>query len=878
MEVLALLEADLSVESQSTQLSAEVPDLLDELTQVAERQQMDTWIGRHLGVWRIERSIGRGGMGMVYLAERDDGQFQQRAALKLMRPGADNEAIIQRFRAERQILAQLQHPHIAQLLDGGISPEGVPWFALEYVDGTTLTTACDTGRLGLRERLMLFLDVCAAVAYAHERLIVHRDLKPGNILVDRQGQVKLLDFGIAKLLDANEATSQTSTVMRLFTPDYAAPEQIRGELVTTAVDVYALGTVLYELLTGLHPYRREHAKPTTIAHAVLTQEPQRPSGLAGRQAHTDGFGAAQRARARGLTPQRLGVQLRGDLDAVVMKTLRKEPSARYGSVRDLMSDIRAILEYRPVEARRGGMRYRTGRFLRRYAIQVTLTAVALMALLAGMLMAIWQADVAERERMVAQGEAKKAQAVADFLGSLFTQGDPTRTDGADPRASELLAKGAQELQARTDIDEATRAVLLTNIGTAYTNLRRRKRSVELLRLADTAAAASEDIRAQIVAKYELSRALNNMGEVQEALTHVLKARELYDRGRVQDPELDQDIDLTTGTAYTNLSRPKDALPYLKRAYDKTEPGSEGQSKLIEMYMFALSESGELNHAVEVAEAAYQASITNQSLRLTSRARFSGTCAYAYLYAGRYAESEALFKETLSLEEQIFGPNHPASRFSAHGLASALLNQGRHEEAIQQAMSTLDMMRRHYDEDSVDVGRAMTIAGVITGRAGRHDEGVRLLQEGLDILSDKLPARDTPVVNAQLALINSLEKLGRYEEALQWAEKLHPALAIGVSKTLENKALEFYLSYGRLLARRGLPASDCAFLDPVLLSGRADPRQRLEARVLTAYCQWQHGDSSGVSALRADRERMNEELWAQLDAYSAQLLDNAVSTD
>lgn len=359
-EVDALLLADGRPDSATLAMEALAPDLIGAIDDARVAAERDLWTGARLGAWRLLREIGRGGMGAVYLAERADGAYQQQAAIKLVHSAWDTSDLLRRFSAERQILAALNHPNIARLLDGGATDDGKPFLVLEYVDGAHLGKHCDQRRLAIPERLRIFLDVCRAVAFAHRYLVVHRDLKPSNIMIDTTGQVKLLDFGIARLLHSDTAIS----AVRAFTPDYAAPEQVRGEVVTTGVDIYALGMLLYELLTGRRAYVFSASTPAAYEQAILTQEPERPSYAAAR---TDP-NASHLAQARVLAPHALSAYLRGDLDAIVLKALRKEPAQRYASVEDMAADIERHLQRRPVLARRGNWRYVTGRFLRRHAL------------------------------------------------------------------------------------------------------------------------------------------------------------------------------------------------------------------------------------------------------------------------------------------------------------------------------------------------------------------------------------------------------------------------------------------------------------------------------------------------------------------------------
>ncbi len=340
--------------------------------------------GEQFGTYRIIREIGRGGLGTVYLAERADDEYRKEVALKLVRRGLDTEDILRRFRHERQILAQLDHPNIAGLLDGGTSDDGRPYFVMEYVKGETIGAYCERRSLDLRVRLELFRKVCAAVTYAHQNLVIHRDLKPSNILVTPEGEPKLLDFGIAKLLTADaNAFTETIPTLRVLTPDYASPEQIRGEKITTASDVYSLGVLLYELLSGEKPYRLKTGTSDELTRAIAEQEPARPKSLS------------------------------GDLANIVTMAMRKETTRRYASVEQMSADILRYLEQRPVIARRDTLAYRAGKFVRRNKVGVLAAVLVISAIFAGMIATLWESHLARRERARAEGRFNDVRKLAN---------------------------------------------------------------------------------------------------------------------------------------------------------------------------------------------------------------------------------------------------------------------------------------------------------------------------------------------------------------------------------------------------------------------------------------------------------------------------------
>jgi eukaryotic-like serine/threonine-protein kinase len=350
--------------------------------------------GTAVGRYRLGPELGRGGMAVVYLAERSDGLYAQKVAVKLVKRGSDTDEVLRRFEQERRILASLTHPGIARILDGGAAADGRPYFAMEYVEGRPIDAWCDERKLPLAARLRLFVRVARAVEHAHHNLVVHRDLKPSNILVTPAGHPKLLDFGIAKLLEDAGASDITGSDVRVLTPAYASPELIKGEPVTTASDVYQLGLLLYILLTGRHPYRGARDSAASLTRAILEDEPPRPS----QAVLGDGGASAspgERAQARGLTPDRLARALSGDLDTIVLAALRKDPEQRYGDVGQLVDDVERHLAFEPVKARQAGPAYRLARFVRRHWLLVAVAGLGLAGLSIGLFVAALQARRAE---------------------------------------------------------------------------------------------------------------------------------------------------------------------------------------------------------------------------------------------------------------------------------------------------------------------------------------------------------------------------------------------------------------------------------------------------------------------------------------------------
>jgi len=433
----------------------------------------DAFVGRQFGAYQVIREIGRGGLGAVYLAARADDEYRKQVAIKVIRRGLDTDDIIRRFRNERQILAQLDHPNIARLIDGGTTDNSLPYFVMEHVNGEPITAYCDANALRTAERLTLFRKVCAAVAYAHQNLVIHRDLKPSNILVTQSGEPKLLDFGIAKLLGTgDELFTQTIPALRVMTPEYASPEQVKGDKIMTTSDVYSLGVLLYELLTGQRPYRLKTRTPEEIARAITGQEPERPSTAL----PPDSRFTSHNLRS-----------LRGDLDNIVLMAMRKEPARRYASVAQFSADIGRHLEGLPVIARKDTFRYRSEKFIQRHKLAMAAAAVVFLTLISGIIATAWQANravaqarladeqarFAAQERDRARVEAAKAARINEFLQQMLSFSNQSVYSVApiaqtkNVTVNQMLDEIAPRIEAELADQPEVRAQILRTIASAY---------------------------------------------------------------------------------------------------------------------------------------------------------------------------------------------------------------------------------------------------------------------------------------------------------------------------------------------------------------------------------------------------------------------------
>jgi tRNA A-37 threonylcarbamoyl transferase component Bud32/tetratricopeptide (TPR) repeat protein len=724
-EVLGLLQADAAA-TRATAMLERAPDIVYGLAQELTGRHAVTGNGGAtdgmlLGPFRLVREIGRGGMGAVWLAERADGQFSQQVAIKLIRGGWDAAETQQRFRAERQILAGLQHPNIAHLVDGGVGDEGRPWLALEYVAGTDLRQWCDTRRLDLRERLELFLTVCSAVQHAHQRLVVHRDLKPSNILVSESGVVKLLDFGIAKLLDAESAAVSAT---RIFTPEYAAPEQVRGEVVTTAVDIYALGLLLYELLSGQRPYKAANSTPAAYERAILDQEPTRPSLIVTRDVQQGEAIAAKRH----LTPERLRRELRGDLDAIVLKALRKQPAQRYASVGDLVADVERYLRRQPVLARRGNWRYRAARFVQRHAAAAALAGVAALALVAGLGTALWQARVARSER-------DAARHALGFMTTLFDHADPARRKGDALSVRDVLDAGVQNMRGALAGQELARAKLLVTMASAYLGLGQPEPAAPLLDEA-LAIARSRGERAleaaaliQQCRRLDLGNDSSGCPALLDRAESLLDARDAEQAGliayslalRVYGFELDNRFD--------------DIAVAMRRGLALLGNSPEHRFLRVEL-------AGHLAHALEKLDRPAEAEAVLRPLLDSLRgdataervllADTLGTLASAVARQGRQEEAVGLRREALVIMEGLYGANDPAITHQLNGLAVVLNAAGRSDEAVPLLERTVALDRSRGEEGSHELASSLCNLGALLLVSGRDAAARERLDEAVDM--------------------------------------------------------------------------------------------------------------------------------------------------
>jgi serine/threonine protein kinase len=670
--------------------------------------------GITIGAYTLASRIGHGGMGTVWLATRSDGRFQGQAALKLLNAALIGRGGEDRFTREGTILARLTHPFIARLIDAGVSNTGQPYLVLEYVDGRHIDQYCDEERLSVDARIRLFLDVQAAVAHAHGQLIVHRDLKPSNVLVTTNGQVKLLDFGIAKLIEDEQhpvATMLTPESGSAMTPKYAAPEQVVGGAITTATDVYALGVLLYELLAGHHPAGATPKSPSDFVKAVTEVEPVRLSAAVYNTSSPDA--AIALASKRATTPERLRRLLRGDLETILGKALKKNPLERYASVAEFAEDLRRYVEHEPIAARPDSVRYRAMKFTRRHWRGVSATAVA--ALLFVSVIGFYTARLAaERDR--ARLQADKASKLSELLTGLLIRADPYRTpDAREPTVQSLLDIGAERIARELGDQPDVQAEMFTVIGRTYARMGVQAKALPLLEQALSLGRrvfGSNSVR--------VAQSLNDLGVLQRQLGNLAAAEPLLVESLAVRRRLLGNETNEVAITLVELAR---VLKDRGRAAESEAPSREAL--------------------------AIRKKIFGDEHRETATSK--NDVALLLLDRGDLAGAEPLFRENLATCERILGPDHPNTSAAKSNLARLLIAKGDPAGAENLLRESLAIDLRVFGDDHTEYAISLADLASAVEVRGRLDEAESLLARALDIARPKLGDQHPRVITMQLNL-------------------------------------------------------------------------------------------------------------------------------
>jgi tetratricopeptide (TPR) repeat protein/tRNA A-37 threonylcarbamoyl transferase component Bud32 len=709
-------------------------------------------IGERVGPYRIRERIGEGGMGSVYQAQRADQQFQQTVAIKMLRFAQSDQVLVERFRRERQILAGLEHPHIARLLNGGNwippgSAQRQPYIVMEYVEGLPLTVYCTRKNLSIRERVQLFRQVCEAVSYAHQQLVVHRDLKPANILVTPGGRPKLLDFGIARLLDTETDTgaTATATLWRAMTPDYASPEQVRGEPVSTSSDVYSLGAVLYELLTDRRAHHFPDYDPLNIAKEICERQIEPPSTVGCRE-------------------------LRGDLDVIVLKAMQIEPVRRYSSVEQFSQDLQRYLDGLPILARPDTVFYRAGKFTRRHRAGLAAAVAVLVALLGAVV-------VSTREARRADAEAATANAVNNFLqndllaqASATAQASPGAKPDPDLKVRTVLDRAAARIQGKFTGQPLVEASIRTTLGTAYEDLglfgQARQQMERALQLQRSAAGENAPSTLKSMASLADIHVDESHFELAEAILTKVLAIERRLLGEEHIDTLNTAHSLAT--VYCNQGKYSQAETLYVRLLEiqRRVPGEDHPDTLALMNDFGV---------LYISEGKYAQAeqIIGDAVRRARRVHgeeHPGTLvglrnlASTYWIDGRFAEADAAYSAVLQIELRILGERHPDTLETTAKMAVNYLNWGKFSEAERLLVKVAELRRQVVGEDHWDTLNALNYLGTVYGQQGKHAQAAALFRKVLDGYRRTTGEQDWATLNAAGNLAAAYGHLGQYAKA------------------------------------------------------------------------------------------------------------------
>ena len=770
------------------------PAIAQDASDEAETE-LKSWKGRRLGPYQLLELIGSGGMGEVYLAERIDHEFEQQVAIKVVRNSPLPMDVHARLRTERQILANLQHPYIARLLDGGSADDGTPYLVMEYIEGMPINLYCDRQRLNLEQRLELFCKVCAAVQCAHQNLIVHRDLKASNILVTNNGEPRLLDFGIAKLLDVKAGfinSELTQQDYRVMTPAHASPEQVRGEVITTASDIYVLGLLLYELLCGRRAFTvPPNCRLQDVEQLICQQTPPAPSTMLLRSAATTPQLADDLAFSRSTSLRQLRKTLQGDLDNIVMMALRKEPQRRYATASQFAEDVQHWLTQQPVIASKDSWRYRTSKFVKRHRLSVAASVSAILMLTSFSIITYMQARAIAQQRDAATAERNRAEQVSSFLVDLFELSDPARNRGDELKARELLDVGARRVDNELQSQPATRAMLLSTIGRVYGSLglyeeagSALEKSLQLRQqlygeqhtdVADSLTALSEthiaqgrlddaerelqqalimqrtlhgeDAVEQAVALRLLGKVALERGNFKAAEQQFKQAMQLYDRNNMSDSIDNATAMSELGKALADQYQEAAAEPWLRSALNI------GMQKLGTDHPLVAEQMGRLADALEGQ--------------------------------GKYTEAASWFRMALDNKRRVLGAEHPETVDTLENYGNFLRRNGSYAQAQAILTEALQTNRKLYGEQHEYVGYDRVNIGLLYYDQGDYLNAEAEFRAALSIYAGSIGEDNVLVAGAQIGLARTLTRLGKPQQA---EPLLHSAIKIASNALGENNAI------------------------------------------------------------------------------------------
>lgn len=754
-EILAMLSCDAEPDN------GPLTNALDAAISDTSNDRRQALINTVVGSYRLVSILGHGGAGSVYLAERADRQYSAQVAVKIVESAALHPDMGLRFRAERQILASLNHPNIARLVDAGETDKGLPFLVMEYVHGEPVDRFCDNGRLSIEARLELFLQICSAVQYAHQNLVVHRDLKPANILVTADGIPKLLDFGIAKLLDASPVVTQSLALTRMndrmLTPEYASPEQILGRPVTTSSDVYALGIVLYELLTGRRPYSVAATSQLELERSICVTDPPKPSTIVTRpvdDAAKPGTSRESLAASRGSSFEKLEKVLSGDIDAIVMRALRKEAVHRYGSIEQFAADLRRYLGNEPVVARQGNWAYYSQRFVRRHAFGVSATAAGMAFLTVFAIMTSVQAQRIAQERDRATQEGQRAEQVSNFMLDVFAAADPFVSQGKEVTARELLDQASRRISGDLNQQPEVRARLLEAIGRSYRRQGQYDRAVtyleDSLQLRRQIAAPASSTLAITLTELALSlKELGRFDESEQAYNEAVGILQTSGEERTRET-----AELLTGLG--QMEHQRGNLDLAQDYFEKSlalmreiaGPQSTEAAAVLSDLMGVRLWKNDLESAERMAREVvniYRISVPELH---PDRVMAEYLLGDILTRRGRTDEAGTILEKALAAQRILYGNANPRTAATIDALAITRQAQNRMKEAESLAREALSASEQAYGNDHFMTGYYNAMVGNTLLKVKRYDEAEDSLRKALAIFEISLPPDHQYVASAE----------------------------------------------------------------------------------------------------------------------------------
>ena len=783
------------LERDNKKLSKELKSLLEQsdnpllqsplvhIRQIQHENENLTDSSRTIGPYRIIRTLGFGGMGEVYLAIRDDDEFEQFVALKVIRKGLVSEEVLKKFYQERQILADLNHPGIARLFDGGTTPDGLPWFAMEYIEGETITDYCNLRNLTLDKCIALFIKVCKAVQYAHQNLVVHHDLKPANIIITPGGDPKLLDFGIAKLMTLSEKSARSEKANKILTPEYCSPEQIANHTVSTTSDVYSLGVLLYKLLTNQLPYHFKNLKPDCIEQTICRTDPAVPSSVSGLAA------------------------LKGDLDCIIMKALRKDPADRYASVEQLKTDLVRYEQSLPISVRTSTIPYRLKKFSLRHKWGIGASAVILIVLMAFFTITIRQSRAIQARSVEVEKQRNRAEQISEYLTELFKSVDPSEAKDKSLTAVELLKRGVSRIENELPDQPVLQARLYLLSAEIYDSMGMYKEGLKLAQKAHRLHLTlhnepHSDIASSLNIRGWLYRQLGDYEKADSNLTAALAMRkQLFDTEHLDVARSLNDL------AVLRQSEGKYAATdtLLKQAITirKALVGDQHESVAVALSNYAALNwrLGEITEAVKLSRESLDVFRHSVGTENTRVATVMTNLAALLLMQNKKEEAEKFYRQALKIRLKLVGENHPDVAYSYAHLGNLLRSQGAFEEAEDFLTKALHLRRQLLGENHILTGDSRRVLGYLYQEIKNYEAAEKQYLKALETFQNKFDEGHARTAQMLHTVGELYTETNTYEKAKTYFQKAYQ-MRTHIFGDQDSRTVQSMLKLGICLAELG----------------------------------------------------------------------------